>query len=309
MSMDALSKLEKQLKSVKIEGFIIQLGNERVFEYLKNRKIKDKPSKIYSITKSIVSLLIGILVDSGAIHDIHSPIYEYFPELLEDHDVRKRDITIFHLLTMTSGLKPTQFQGSKRWIRTILEQTLVNEPGTTFQYNSGDSHLLSAIIRQVAKRSTSDFAADVLFRPLGINKYSWVEDPQGIHSGGFGLSMNMEDMLKIGFVFLHEGKFDTRQVVSQNWIKKSQFPEQIVDSSPHGQYGYGFQLWTFSSNSTTSAYDYFYANGLFGQFIFVVPKLELIAVVTSHLQGDSQTLPVTYFEEFLCNYEHMTSMI
>lgn len=180
MSKISFTELEKKVKKIKIEAFVIYKGNTRIFEYLKNKKVVEKPSKIYSITKSIVSILIGIMVDKGLIKNIHEPIQNYFPEIVASNDPQKKEITIFHLLTMTSGLQVGNFQGSKNWVKFILEQPIIHKPGSTFQYNSGDSHLLSAIIQRVSGISTASFAENYLFCPLGIHKYTWQRDPQGI---------------------------------------------------------------------------------------------------------------------------------
>ena len=150
MSNKSFNELEKKLKKIKIEAFVIHQGNTRIFEYLKNKKVLDKPSKVYSITKSIMSILIGIMVDKGLIKNIHEPIYNYFPEILVSDDPQKKEITIFHLLTMTSGLKPVNFQSTKNWVKSILEQPVLHIPGSTFEYNNGNSHLLSAIISKIS---------------------------------------------------------------------------------------------------------------------------------------------------------------
>jgi len=294
-----MNNLEKKLKSVKIEGFIINQRNERVFEYMKNKKIREKPSKVYSITKSIVSILIGILIDKGLIKDVHYPIFNFFPELLESKESTKREITIFHLLTMTSGLQAGNFQGSKNWVKFILEQPILHKPGSTFQYNSGDSHLLSAIIKQVSGISTAAFAEKYLFGPLGIKKYIWVNDPQGIHGGGFSISMRLEDMMKIGILLLNNGNYFSKQLISSNWISQSKSPNKHIETLSNGTFGYGYQLWTYEDSKSDNPIDYYYASGLFGQYIFIVPKLELVAVVKSQLQKDHQSLPRQYFEEFL----------
>ena len=187
MSNISFNELEKKLKKIKIEAFVIHQGNTRIFEYLKNKKVVEKPSKVYSITKSIVSILIGIMVDKGLIKNIHEPIHNYFPEILASNDLRKKEITIFHLLTMTSGIQVGNFQASKNWVQFILGQPIINKPGSTFQYNCGNSHLLSAIIQKISGIPTASFAEKYLFHPLGINKYIWVRDPQGIHGGGFSI--------------------------------------------------------------------------------------------------------------------------
>jgi CubicO group peptidase (beta-lactamase class C family) len=294
-----LDKLEKKLKGIKVEGFIIEQGDKRVFEYVKNKKVQVKPTKVYSITKSIVSILIGMLVDKGMINNIHIPISEYFPEITTFNEPWKREITIHHLLTMTSGLKVVEFQGSKNWVKTILDQPSLYEPGTTFQYNSGDSHLLSAIIKKVSGMPTADFAEKNLFGPLGINKFIWVADPQGTHGGGFSLSLNLEDMLKIGTLLRNKGNYSSKQIVSAQWIIASSATNKQVESTPNGNYGYGYQLWTYEGVQADKPIEYYYASGLFGQYIFIVPNLEIVAVVKSQLQQDYQSLPRVYFEEFL----------
>ncbi|MCG3086783.1 serine hydrolase domain-containing protein [Sporosarcina cyprini] len=298
MNEASFIELEKKLKSIKIEAFVIYQGENRIFEYLKNKKVAEKPAKVYSITKSIVSILIGIMVDKGMITNIHEPIQNYFPELDALKDPQKREITIFHLLTMTSGLQAGQFQGSKNWIKFIVEQPVIHKPGSTFQYNSGDSHLLSAIIQKISGLTTAAFAERHLFYPLGIHKYIWVKDPQGINGGGFSLSLNVEDMVKIGSLFLHEGRFDSKQIISSSWLNQAKTPYQHFDTEREGKAGYGYQLWTYES--TLHPIDYYYANGLYGQYIFIVPKLNMMAVAKSHLQDkQQQSAPRLFFDELL----------
>ncbi|MUK87832.1 serine hydrolase [Ornithinibacillus sp. L9] len=299
MEHNSYENLEKNLKSCRIEGFIINKDEKRVFEYFKNKKVQEKHSKVYSITKSITSILIGILIDRGLIQTIHYPIYNYFPDIINNNESSKRNITIFHLLTMTSGLKVANYQASKNWVNSILEQPAIYNPGTTFQYNSGNSHLLSAIITKVTDVSTADFANESLFKPLGINKYSWRSDPQGIYEGGFSLSMNIDDMMKIGLLFLNNGRYNAKQIISPIWVSQSTSAYKNVGFSEYGTYGYGFQLWTFESNKTKDSIDYYYANGIFGQYIFVVPKLNIVAVAKSQLQDNRKHLPKLYFEEYL----------
>lgn len=299
MSEISFFVLEKKLKSIRIEAFVIHKGNTRIFEYLKNKKVVEKQSKVYSITKSIVSILIGIMVDKGLIKNIHEPIQNYFPEILESSDPQKKEITIFHLLTMTSGLKVGNFQGSKNWVQFILGQPIIYKPGSTFQYNSGDSHLLSAIIQNISGISTASFAEKYLFYPLGIKKYTWLRDPQGINGGGFSISLNLEDMVKLGLLFLNEGRFNSIQVISSNWLNQAKRPYKQFETSKEGTYGYGYQLWTYENNNTNTPIDYYYANGIFGQYIFIVPKLNIMAVAKSHLQNDQQSAPRIFFEELL----------
>jgi CubicO group peptidase (beta-lactamase class C family) len=299
----SLLNLEKKLKKIKIEGFIIHHEQVRVFEYVKNKKIKNSPAKVYSITKSIISLLIGILLDKEMIRDIDQPIYSYFPELLKCKDSRKKQITIAHLLTMTSGFEKGPFQGSKNWVNFLLQQPLSHNPGTVFQYNSGDSHLLSAIIGKVSGMSTATFAEKYLFNFLGIRNFNWIKDPQGVHGGGFSLLLTLEDMTKISILLLEYGKYANKQLVSSSWIQQAQMTRKQLDTSEFGVYGYAYQFWTFKSTNYRRPLAYFYANGIFGQYIFIVPKYRLTATVKAHLLNENQSLPRLLFEEFLREIE------
>ena len=299
MSELACIELEKKVKKIKIEAFVIYEGNTRVFEYLKNKKVLEKPSKVYSITKSIMGLLIGIMVDQGLIKTIHEPIHHYFPEMLESDDPHKKEITLFHLLTMTSGLQGGEFQSSKNWVKFILDQPMIHKPGTTFQYHNGSSHLLSAIIQKIAGTSTAAFAEKYLFHPLGIKKYVWVKDPQGIHGGGFSISLNVEDMVKLGFLLLNEGQYHAKQLISSQWLEQMRTPYKPFEITQDGTYGYGYQIKSYESTNANKKMDYYYASGLYGQYIFIVPTLKIMAVVKSHLPYDQQTAPRRFFEEFL----------
>jgi CubicO group peptidase (beta-lactamase class C family) len=304
MDKPLLDQLEKKLKGVKIEGFIIHQKDQQIFEYLKNKKVKEKPFKVYSITKTVVALLIGILVDKGIVQSIDTPIYTYFPQLLRTDDEAKKKITIHHLLTMTKGLKVVEMQGTKNWVEQVLEQPVQYTPGTTFQYSSGDSHLLSAIIHQVSGMPTAKFAEENLFGPLGIKGYSWVTDPQGIHGGGFSLLLKLQDLTRIGFLILKEGIHNSKPVLSSDWISKMQYPYKDTKTEEKGTYGYGYQLWTYKSSHPDNPIDFCYASGIYGQNIFIVPQLEMVAVGKSQLKSDDQSLPRQYFIEFLQELEN-----
>lgn len=243
------------------------------------------------------------MVDKGLIKNIHEPIYNYFPEILEFNDPMKEEITLFHLLTMTSGLQVGKFQSSKNWVKFILEQPVIDRPGSTFEYNSGNSHLLSAIIQKVSGGSTASFAEEFLFHPLGIKKYIWVKDPQGIHEGGFSISLNLEDMVKFGFLLLNEGQCKSNQVVSSNWIHEAKKPYKQFEAEEDRTAGYGYQLWTCEITNSNTKIEYYYANGLYGQYIFIVPKLNIMAVAKSYLQDDQSSAPKLFFEELLRSWK------
>ena len=158
---------------------------------------------------------------------------------------------LVHLLTMTTGLDcrdsylyewqgMREMQQSDDWAAHVLSLPMANEPGTTFEYCNGSSHLLSAIITEVTGMTASDYAADVLFEPLGIGEYDWPASPNGINQGWGGLVLHRVDMAKLGYLYLRGGEWDGTQLVSRTWIDAA-ISEQIPANTLSD--GYGFQWW------------------------------------------------------------------
>jgi len=152
MNKDALLLFEKEIKKVKIASCLIYENGEILFKYFKNKKMENKLFQLNSTTKSVISILIGIAIDKGLIKSVQTPIHEYFD--IKDED--KRELTIEHLLTMTMGIewgefgpwggRPFPMINSKDWIKFVLEKKMAKAPGAEMEYNSGASHLLSAIL-------------------------------------------------------------------------------------------------------------------------------------------------------------------
>ena len=151
-------------------------------------------ANIKSASKSVISALVGIAIAQGQIKSVDQRIVDYFPELANDPEPRKRDITIEDLLTMRSGLESTSGRNygawvqSPNWVRFVLRRPLIDEPGTRVEYSTGSSHLLSAILTKATKMSTWQFAQDNLAKPLGFTLAKWTADPQGIYFGGNEMS-------------------------------------------------------------------------------------------------------------------------
>ncbi|WP_255488080.1 serine hydrolase domain-containing protein [Ornithinibacillus hominis] len=183
--MKPLTEFEKAIKKDKVDSGLVQRNNTVIFEYFRNNKMKEKQHKIYSVTKSILSALIGISIDKGYIENVNTPIINYFPEFNKDKENQR--ITIKHLLTMTSGLHWPGNSGmipSKNWVNFVLEQDVDHPPGKEMVYSCGSSQLLSAILQKTTGLNTEDFAKKYLFTPLGITDYKWNRDAQDIAIGG-----------------------------------------------------------------------------------------------------------------------------
>jgi CubicO group peptidase (beta-lactamase class C family) len=234
-------------------------------------------ANLKSASKSVLAALIGIAIERGVIPGLDTPIGEYFPELA---DPGKRRITVRNLLMMRSGLETTSnrfygtWVGSPNWVRFALSQPLLAEPGEYMIYSTGNTHLLSAILTKAAGRSTWEFAREALAAPLGFDLVPWSTDPQGIYFGGNDMLMTPRQMMRIGLTYLNGGRYGNRQVVPERWVRES--CNGPVREGRRGQrYGYGW--W----GGELDTYETCYAWGYGGQYIWVIPELELVIVATS----------------------------
>lgn len=296
----ALNKLESQIKKEKISACLIYQQGQVIFEYYKNRKCADKLFNVHSVTKSVVSILVGIAIDQGLIDGVNTPIAHYFDQL----DFDKQTISIAHVLTMTPGFVWEEFGAwgglpfpmiyTKNWVNFVLQQPMIALPGVQMAYNSGCSHLLSAILQKATGGKTSAFAEKVLFGPLGIQEYLWHEDAKGISIGGFNLCLRAADMLKLGVLMLEQGAWAGQQIVSRDWVEVSTLAHYHTYDAI-GSYGYHWWVLVDESNMPYADNIYF-AMGYGGQYIVVYPRHQLVAVFTSELFQDTLR-PLRYFRE------------
>jgi len=255
-----------------------------VFEKYFRQGSPDRIAVIHSVTKSFMSALIGIALDKGYLKRVDQRLFDFFPEYVtDDLDWRKKEIRLKHLLTMSAGLTWNDW-GSELWDWVIsldwgeytLQLPQADYPGNVFNYNSSLSHLLSIILEKSTKISTLEFADQNLFKPLGIRQRHWDNDPQGYYTGGFGLSLTARDLAKLGFLYLNNGYWDGQSIVSEQWVQAST-RHRWYAHRVYGPTGYGYQWWVKEVDGCHS----YRAWGRRGQFIVVVPKLDLVVVVTS----------------------------
>lgn len=242
---------------------------------------RDGLANIKSASKSVLSALIGIAIDEGYVDGVDQPIAPFFPEyVVEDADPHIRDVEIEHLLSMQAGLEPTSFANygrwvsSANWVRYALQRPFVDEPGGPMLYSTGNTHLLSAILTRASGQSTFEYAREKLAAPLGIRLAAWMRDPQGIYFGGNEMQFRPRDLLLFGELYRNGGRHGGEQIVPEEWIRESW--RQRTSSRFNG-HGYGLGWWMRRSNG----YDVYFAWGYGGQYIFIVPDLELIVVSTS----------------------------
>ena len=263
------------------DGYIID-------EYYKNGYDKNSIFTLQSTSKSITSAILGIAIDKGYIENVNVPISNYFPQILEMGSEYKRQITIWNLFTHTTGLDVsdtanwTEWLMSDNWVDYVLNRPAISIPGTEFSYFTGNTHLLSAIVQKATGKNLYEFGKEYLFDPLDIQSVECELDPQGISDGGNGFAMNVYYMAKIGELYLNNGVWNGQQIISERWIKDST-SVQFTRSSGTADYGYQWWVRTFGNNN----YNVFFAQGHYGQYIFVVPDLKLVVVLTSHYEGST----------------------
>jgi CubicO group peptidase (beta-lactamase class C family) len=185
------------------------------------------------------------------------------------------------LLTMQSGLESTSNRNygawvlSGNWVRHALNRPLITEPGTRMEYSTGNTHLLSAILTKATGKSTWQFAQETFTKPLGFSLSQWSRDPQGMYFGGNDMLMTPRQMVAFGEMYLHRGRVNGRQIVSRGWVDASFTARAQSTRERDRQYGYGWWI------RQLGGYRTYYAWGYGGQFIFVVPELDLVVVTTS----------------------------
>jgi CubicO group peptidase (beta-lactamase class C family) len=255
--------------------------------------------RVMSVTKSITSVCVGLAVDRGFVKDVQQSIFDYLPEYRRLETEGKNKITIEHLLTMTSGLQGNEWllpyaNPQNDIIRTyqaadpldfILSRPLVYEPGSMFQYYGGSNIVLGEIVKKAADMSLDLFAEKYLFGALGIAEYEWLPMNKGVIDGAGGLLLRPRDMAKIGVTFLHNGSWCGEQIISAEWVKKSaeSFPGNSWLNNWDdywGMKGYAYSWWTHTFSQAGKRIGIYYASGWGGQYIMIIPDLDLVAVFT-----------------------------
>lgn len=283
-----LNSVHNTLNSYPINAEVIVRNGIIVDEYYKEGYDKDSVFTLQSTSKSVTSAILGIAIDKGYIESVNVPISAYFPQILDSGSEYKSQITIWNLLTHTTGLDASdtenwnEWLASDNWVDYVLNRPAISRPGTVFNYFTGNTHLLSAIIEQATGKTTYEFGKEYLFDPLDMKSVECRTDPQGISDGGNGFAMNVYDMAKIGELYLNNGVWNGEQIISRQWINDST-NVQFVRQSGTANYGYQWWVRTFGNQN----YHAYFAQGHFGQYIFVVPDLELVVVFTSDYEGST----------------------
>ncbi len=248
------------------------------------------PHDFASVTKSVMTTLIGIAVDQGKLQLDQKVVSFFADRTIANLDERKKSMTILDLVSMRNGMESACFVGDEPtldamrltpdWVQAALDRKMVYEPGAHFCYDSPGMHLLSAILQKTTGMTALEFGKQYLFEPLGIREVVWQTDPQGYNHGWGDIHLKPTDAAKLGYLWLHSGAWDGRQIISSTWVSDSvQAHSRMVGN----EYGYGYGWWV-------TAVD-FYAMGRGGQYIRVIPSQNTIVVMTSGGSDINEVLP------------------
>jgi CubicO group peptidase (beta-lactamase class C family) len=268
-----------------VRGVLVARGNCVIYEHYRFGGA-DVRWPVWSVTKSVLSVLVGIAIDKG-----HLRLDQRLPELLPGIagkivDPRAADITLRDLLTMTSGFEsiaPIEVPGvwnSDVW---MANRRVKHAPGSRFYYDNAGADLISVILARAVGENVAEFARRELFAPLGIDGFEWMTDMDGHVPGQSGLRLTARDMAKIGLLYLQQGRWRDRQLISTGYVLESTRKHSDGGDPFDASYGY---LW-WKSNGRPDAY---FAAGINSQLIYNVPDRNLVVVLssTASVPGGSQ---------------------
>lgn len=309
MDPDVFTRLHTALADSSVYAMVTAKDGVIIDEYYQDGYDEKSLFALHSCSKSFTSALVGIAIEQGAIDGVDDPLSQYLPQVLRLDDAVKRQLTLRHLLTQTSGLEWyewgggrsnwSEFRAAPNWVDYILGRRMVTQPGSSFNYSTGNTHLLSAALERATGMSALEYGRMYLFEPLGMDSVIWGTDPQGVIDGGNGISMTARDAARFGQLYLDGGVWNGEQIIPAGWLEESTAVQNAGPGGRTGEYGYQWWVRPFGAGN----YSAYYAFGAWGQYIFVVPELELVTVIASRYQQDSYA-PRPYFTDYvLAAYE------
>lgn len=227
---------------------------------------------IFSVTKSVLSAVVGIAIAQGYIQDLKQPVLELMGS---DEFGEMDDVQLHHLLTMCAGYTLKHVWKSDKNLTTPVSVVRESDPGTSFVYQDDVAHLVSKIVTACSGKTVLALANEFLFEPIGVTSHHWPADKLRITSGQAGLEWSAQDMARFGYLYLKGGHWDGQQVVPKAWVDVS--TQKQCEGGPPVNQGYGYFWWV----AERGGYQTFYAGGFGGQRLFVIPELDLVVVVTS----------------------------
>jgi CubicO group peptidase (beta-lactamase class C family) len=258
------------------------------------------PHVLYSLSKSFTSTAVGLAIADGKL-SLDDEVLKFFPdEAPAQPSANLRAMRVRDLLRMNTGhvTEPQLFgqvdssMRSASWVKRFFAHPVTYKPGTHFLYNSPATYMLSAIVQKVTGQTVLDYLQPRLFEPLGIERPTWVQSPEGINAGAYGLSVRTEDIAKFGQLYLQKGQWNGRQLVPAAWVEEATARQTSNGSSPRSDWdqGYGYQFWQ-------SRHGY-RGDGAFGQYMLILPQYDAVVAITSGVR-DMQSVMNLVWDKLL----------
>lgn len=278
-------------KGIGIYGMVVMQNGREVGRRLWRC---EERNNIHSLSKSFLSCAAGIAIDEGLL-SLDDQVISYFPEKISGSPSKAQEaLLIRHLLTMSPGHTRPLLMGNQRddleeldWVKHFLNQPFEKMPGSFYQYDTGNSYLVSAIIQRQAGQTLLEYLKPRLFAPLNIRNPQWFTCPLGITLGGGGLHLTISEIARFGQMLLDGGMYEGRQLVPRAYLEQA--TQKQIDTA--AQYekkdwveGYGFQFWRCSWK------DAYRGDGAYGQYAVILPGQDAHVSITAHEEKDTQML-------------------
>ncbi|MBS4200857.1 serine hydrolase [Bacillus sp. FJAT-49732] len=274
--IDFVNALETE--ELEVHSFIVLRHGQVIAEGTWSPYNEEHPHILNSLSKSFTSTAIGLAVEEGKL-SLDDDVISFFLEYMTDEIERNMaNLKVRHLLSMSTGHDEDTTPNLRRsndWVREFLNMPIVHKPGTHFLYNTGATYMLSAILTKVTGMKLLDYLEPRLFEPLGMSDITTTTCPKGIHFGGAGMSVKIEDIAKFGLLYLQKGVWEGKRIIPEHWVEQATSKQISNGNDDHDwAQGYGYQFWRCRHGA-------YRGDGAFGQFCVVLPEQDAVVAITA----------------------------
>ncbi|MCK5278984.1 MAG: serine hydrolase [Cyclobacteriaceae bacterium] len=313
--LDLLNEEIKKGSFGDIHSLVIIRNDKIVFENYYSNYQRSDLHPIGTSTQSIVSALVGVMLKENDSISLSAKIIDLLPEYSQyfENIPQKDQIEIGHLLTNTSGLwwdEWTHAFGSEDndayvmtlsddWVSNVLSTPMIREPGYEFNFNSGNGILMAPIIQELTGTEMEQYAKEKLFSPLEITEWKWEKIPGDYVNAAWGLHLRPLDLGKIGYLYLKDGLWNGQMIFEENWRRRSTRHRKNVSN----YYNYGYFWWRFSDYADAIRFlqqnDVFFSWGGGGQYLFIIPHLDMVVVTTAGNYSNNETMAIEMLRDYI----------
>lgn len=285
--------LKKELEDFKTVAFLVIKDDSILTEHYRENYSSGSYSNSFSMAKSVVGILTGIALDEGKIKSLDQPVGDFIPEFKNPPNDQ---LSVYHLLTMSAELnwdesyssltsETTEAYYGKNLRKQMLRLKTVGTPGVNFNYQSSCTQLLGMVLEKATGKKLSDYASEKLWKPIGAEREArWsLDHNDGIEKAYCCIYSNARDFARIGKLYLDSGRWNGNQIVSEEYVLNSIKPAALMNKGrPNTEYGYQWWIGEYSGRKV------FYARGILGQYILVLPDEKIIIVRLGHLRDKDE---------------------